>query len=257
MVKKKRLKKYLDKRWKDLKDDLKTLRKTPDDEALHELRLSAKKIKAMVSLLKATAKNGHKFSTRQVKPLFQQTGAIRTARLNLKTLRDHQINNRTLQMLLNDVINYEYNDLCSKYKNYKKTINKLQDKFTSALSGIKDKDVKNYYKKNISRLSISFLWPVDIGALHENRKVIKNLLYINKALPPSLQRSIMLDVKYLDKLQEKIGQWHDFDMARDLLNQHGLIHIAGYASVFCQQMKLMECIKNDVDFFGDKVALDK
>lgn len=257
MVKKKRLKKYFDKRWKGLKGELKTLKKSPDDEALHELRLSAKKIKAMVALLKETSKKGHKFSTKSIKPLFQQTGAIRTARLNLKTIRDHQVNNRTLQLFLNDIVNYEYNDLCSKYKCYKKTINKLQDKFSSALTSIKDKQVKNYYRKNISRLSISFLWPVDMSSLHENRKIIKNLLYVNKALPTSLQRSILLDVKYLDKLQEKIGLWHDFDMARDLLNKHGLVHIAGYASIFCQQMKLLECIKMDVDFFADKVALDK
>jgi CHAD domain-containing protein len=256
MLQKKRLRKYLNKRWKGLKNELKTLKKCPDNDALHELRLSAKKIKAIVSLLKSTGKK-YKLSTKQIKPLFQQAGAIRSAKLNLKTIRDNHINNRTLQLFLTDIVNYEYQDLSSKYKCYVKTIKSLRKKFDDAVGSVTDKDVKKYYKKNISRLSISFLWPIDIQTLHDNRKIIKNLLYINKVLPPSIRKSIRLDVKYLDQLQEKIGLWHDFDITRDLLNKHGLVHIAGYASLFCQQMSILECVKKDVDFFGNKVALKK
>ncbi|HEU0065036.1 MAG TPA: CHAD domain-containing protein [Flavisolibacter sp.] len=239
-----------------MKTELKTLKKCPDDDALHELRLNAKKIKAIVSLFKSTGSK-HKLSTKSIKALFQQAGDIRTAKLNLKKIRDNHINNRPLQLFLTDIINYEYKDLCSKYKCYIKTINSLRKKFDDAVASVTDRDVKKYYKKNISQLSISFLWPIDIQSLHDNRKIIKNLLYINKVLPAATRKSIRLDVKYLDQLQEKIGLWHDFDLTRDLLNKHGLVHIAGYASLFCQQMSVLECVKKDVDFFGNKVALKK
>src|SRR5436305_6629741 len=141
MLQKKRLRKYLNKRWEGLKNELKTLKKCPDDDALHELRLNAKKIKAIVSLFKSTSRK-HKLSTKSIKPLFQQAGAIRTAKLNLKTVRDNHINNRTLQLFLTDIINYEYQDLCSKYKCYIKTLNSLRKKFDDAVTSVRDRDIK-------------------------------------------------------------------------------------------------------------------
>ena len=47
MIHKTRLKKYLAKRWKGMLDNLSVLSSSPDPEAVHALRLHAKKVRAI------------------------------------------------------------------------------------------------------------------------------------------------------------------------------------------------------------------
>jgi CHAD domain-containing protein len=49
--------------------------------------------------------------------------------------------------------------------------------------------------------------------LHQARKKIKTMLYVQKILPPEITERVRLNTDYLDQLQEAIGQWHDVVVA--------------------------------------------
>src|SRR2546423_1104940 len=108
MVKEKRLKDYFNKRWQAILKNLDTLCTVSDSEALHDLRLNAKKVKGLTDLLKSSSKHPKNFSTKLIRPLFQQTGAIRIADLNLKTLKEYQFQNKNLELEQNSIIDRGY-----------------------------------------------------------------------------------------------------------------------------------------------------
>src|SRR2546423_393256 len=167
-VKKKKIKKYLDKRWKGMLHNLDILAEILDDEAIHDLRLHSKKVKAISAILKSGSKNKN-FSTKAVKPLFQQTGAIRTANLNLQIIKKYQINHKGIVNEQRKIINEAYSILHGNKSPYKKTIKKIKKKYSKELYPLKDDKALAYYKDNINYLSINFLWPIDVQQLHDNR----------------------------------------------------------------------------------------
>jgi CHAD domain-containing protein len=52
-----------------------------------------------------------------------------------------------------------------------------------------------------------------VEELHDCRRTIKNLVYQYGALPPRIQGKILLNVRYLQAVEEAIGQWHDAALA--------------------------------------------
>src|SRR5688572_29448515 len=96
MIHKTRLKKYLAKRWKGMLESLSVLSTLPDPEAIHALRLHAKKVKA-IELLSDIQRQHH---SAPLKPIIQQAGTIRTAELNLQTLKGHTYSNPALEQEL-------------------------------------------------------------------------------------------------------------------------------------------------------------
>jgi CHAD domain-containing protein len=67
------------------------------------------------------------------------------------------------------------------------------------------------YLKNI------FKTPLDPGMLHEGRKQIKHILYIQELISPPLKKKIRVHFKNLDELQSLIGKWHDSMVYHDSL----------------------------------------
>ena len=70
------------------------------------------------------------------------------------------------------------------------------------------KTVKNYFKKRIKKAKQD-IGREDRSKAHKFRKRLKNILYLYKALPKKVRKSIQLDADYLDTLQDRAGDWHD------------------------------------------------
>jgi CHAD domain-containing protein len=253
MVKRKRLDKYLNKRWDTILDHLKTLKRNHDQDAVHDLRLNAKKIKALFNLLKKASHNRKAFSSKKIKPLFKHAGNIRTADIHIKTLQENRLDYSCLIKEQRCIMEHEYEKLADNYKPYKKNITKLRKKYSKNLTSLKDKDVKSWYASNGNWLTLHFLWPVDGSSLHECRKRIKNLIYTIKVLPNSLRSELGLNIKYLDKLQEIIGLWHDIEISLNLIKEKDLTHLAGYKGLRCKQDKMLQCILKEIEFFNGKM----
>lgn len=209
MAKPKKIRKFLNSQWAEMKNNIDALCINWDGDKLHDLRLNAKKARAVVSMLKKCSDHKKKFSIKKLKELFDHAGKIRTAELNVEALHENNIQNKDFEKEQNTIIERESGELCKRSKTYVRDINKLKKRIGTQLSAIKNKTISSYYHKNLQDLKSNFLQPLHEEHLHDNRKIIKKLLLALKALPHSLQNEINIDKKYLDDLQDKIGKWHD------------------------------------------------
>ena len=251
MVKKKRISRYLHKNWESIVDNLKVLHKENNGDALHDLRVSTKKIKAIVHLLQYILQNNKAFSVKKLKPLFRQAGVIRTAELNMKMLNEYKIDIPCLEKKeLNDP-DKDYEALRNEKKTYQKNIKKLKRKFDKALGPLKNNKVKTYYFNQLNQLSMYFTYP-DKEQLHDNRKIIKNIMYSIEVMPKSLQKEINLNKEYLDTLQDDIGKWHDFIIVKEWLADFDLQNDQGFATLNLKENQLLKNIQNEVEDFENK-----
>jgi CHAD domain-containing protein len=67
--------------------------------------------------------------------------------------------------------------------------------------------IRDWYAARLIKISVLLTASGDL--LHEARKKIKELLYVQGLLPKELVEEIGLDRGYLDELQGALGQWHD------------------------------------------------
>ena len=122
----------------------------------------------------------------------------------------------------------------------------------SSLSAkIKTNQVKLYYYKNVEKLRFDFSTPIKEDALHESRKIIKNLLLALKALPKSLQAQLTINKKYLDDLQDKIGKWHDMIVTLEMLPAND----GNHQSLVDKKQEQFLAIKSMADVFNEKVIV--
>lgn len=251
MAKTKKIQKFLDEQWYEMSNNLDALCITWDKEKLHDLRLNAKKTRALVSLLKNCLHNKKKFSIKKLKKLFDHAGEIRTAQLNAEALHENHIQNEMLEKEQNAIIERESVELCKRKKTYSSNIKKLKKSTVLHSSRIKNKRIRLYYHKSIEELGSNFLPPVKEELLHDSRKIIKRLLLALKALPKSLQNKINIDKKYLDDLQDKIGKWHDTLIVLDMLPKDD----SGYQSLNIKKQAQLEEIENLTHCFNENALI--
>ena len=252
MIAKQRIKKYLDKRWKGMIESLTVLSTSADREAIHDLRLHAKKIRTIECL--ADVRKQH--LTAPLKPLIQQSGEIRAAELNLKTFKDFSYNNPKLEMDLLSIIASGYAYISKNNEQYKAGIVSVSRKWEAQLGDVPERKIVAFFAMIIAELSAAFLWVIHERDLHESRKSIKHLLYAHRFLPKSMREKFDLDEEYLDGLQEQIGSWHDLEAAMLLLEQKGLKHEAVYTKIKKAKETLYEQIRRSAKSFRKKVRME-
>ncbi len=254
MVKKKQLNKFLHKRWNAIACSMNNICVETDKETLRQIRVNAKKIKALAQLLKACSKHNHSFSVKPLKDLFHHIGEIRTAQLNAAMVKEYELQSNGFEKEQDAIIQKESKVLCEKQKSYKQNIKKLERRFERKLSKIKDNDIIDYYSNNLQTLSFNFIPPIDPDILHDSRKVIKNLLFPLKVLPTPLVKKLNLNETYLDNLQDLIGQWHDAEVMLQLLSNKNSRNIdAEHNALEIRKNKLFDAIQHLTHSFGKKV----
>jgi CHAD domain-containing protein len=255
MVSKKRIRTYYAKRWKKLSKNFRAVQQSPDSDSVHDLRVETKKLRAVAALLNQTNGRAGNLSIKQMKPLIRQTGAIREAELHLKTLYECEFGMNGLEKEQKDCIKNGYAIIHSKGNNFKAGIKAVKKKFTKPVHALKNKEVRNYVDSLVDQLIFHFLWPIDTEQLHESRTKIKNLIYIVDLLPKKLQKKININIKYLDQLQELIGQWHDLNLTLHLLLSKKLDKGPVYTMMKANETALLEQVKKEAEYFASKVIV--
>jgi CHAD domain-containing protein len=249
MIRKKRLKKYLNNKWSGMIKNLSTLSISNDREAIHELRLDGKKIMTIAVLL-----NIHKSNLfKSLKMIMKHAGNIRMAELNLQTLKDNDYHAPGLTKELEAIIEKGYILICIKNENYKTDIRLLKRRYENSLIDVKDQMAIGFFTTSMDELGSAFLLQKEPEELHENRKKMKHLLYAYRLLPGKLKREINLDKKYLDQLQEEIGLWHDLELALTLLDNKGLNNEGIYCKIKQKQKEVLKKIRNETKIFKERV----
>lgn len=203
MLSRKRQKKYLLKKEQDWLVQLESFSQSEDPEAIHQLRLGIKKVRAFVELMKECSARKAPKDFALLKKMFRQAGKIRDAGNNIKLLEHFH--------LATDELERERVSAVAEFKRhmpeYRKKGKKAGRHLQADVISIKPSCVKDWYAARLIKISVLLTASGDL--LHEARKRIKELLYVSRMLPEELVGEIGLDRGYLDQLQEAIGQWHD------------------------------------------------
>jgi CHAD domain-containing protein len=207
MLSKKRQKKYLSKKEKKWLLQLHVFSESGDPEAIHQLRLNVKKVKAFVQMMKACSDKRIVKDFGPLKKMFRQAGKIRDAGNSIKLLNEFQgvpAEYRERQERLGKEAAILFVERTEGYrKKGKKAVRRLQ----ADLHAVRSQCIKDWYASRLIKIGVLLTASGDL--LHEARKRIKELLYLQGLLPKALVAEIGLDKDYLDKLQDAIGNWHD------------------------------------------------
>ncbi len=213
MLSRKKQKKYLTKKERDLLVQLRAYGESGDADALHRLRLDVKKVKAFVQMVKACSdkkisrdrKVSKDFSL--LKKMFRQAGKVRDAGNTIKLLEQLHSVPAAFAAEQDQLRVSAADEFRQQVGKYRKSGKKAGRRLLEDVNAIRTRCVRDWYGGQLIRIGV--LLTASDDELHEARKKIKELLYVEKLLPSGLVEELRLDDDYLDKLQEVIGQWHD------------------------------------------------
>jgi len=256
MIKRKRIQKYLHKQFQGIKNNLFEIGDNIDKDKLHELRLHSKKAKAITSFLQESLGKKNEYSIKELKELFHCAGNIRTAQLNLETIKHVGINNYAFEKSQQFIIDNEAKKLTARTIEYQEQINTLEKRLYSNLHDVSNKGAIAFYHKNLRSLRDN-LQITDENKMHDNRKIIKKLLYTLKLLPSLVVKKINVNKEYLDNLQDLIGKWHDTVITLEQLYEAGVTNENELAQLRRNQRDLFVASIREIANFDSSVLLVK
>ena len=222
-MKKKAELKYLDKEWTDMKKHLKAFLETGDQEHIHKFRVQVKKLRALLILMSHTSKQPELLENfKPVRKIFKKAGIIREAFINLQVVKKYNMDDEAFIKEEQEKIENGTTDFKTKGKLYLKKIKKSYKEIQQQLMPVHDKDIEAYYNKQLHEIAVNMIVSGFSQDMHNNRKLIKILVYNYKLTCSSLNDSLPININYMDKLQEAIGNWHDNLVTAELLASHDL-----------------------------------
>jgi CHAD domain-containing protein len=213
MLSRKKQKKYLTKKERDLLIQLQVYSDSGDADALHRIRLDVKKVKAFVQMVRACSDkkiSGDKRISKDfglLKKMFRQAGKVRDAGNTIKLLEQLHSVPAAFTVEQDELRVSAADEFQQQVGKYRKKGKKAGRRLLEDLNAIRTGCIRDWYGGQLIRIGV--LLTASGDQLHEARKKIKELLYVEKVLPSGLVEELRLDNDYLDKLQELIGQWHD------------------------------------------------
>jgi len=216
-MKKKEELKYLDKEWKAMKGYLKAFAANGDQEDLHKLRVQVKKIRAILFLFEGTTgKHGLMKNFKPVRKIFKRAGDIRNAHINLQLSEQYHIKNDAFATDQQKIIDEGTSAFKHKSKAFIRDIKYSLKAVKKHMPRVHNRAIKTYYQKQLDQIAAGLAIGSFTEDMHQNRKLIKILMYNYKLADKVLDGELNLNTVYLDKLQDTIGKWHDNVIAAEL-----------------------------------------
>jgi CHAD domain-containing protein len=198
---------------KSIEKHLAAYSKNGKPKHLHLLRLDIKVAKALFSF--AEDLYNEPYSVIELKSVFQKSGEIReiqiissSKHLPKRLIRELEKKEKFLKKQLQRDI-----------PNYIKFIESFRKGITlpSALPGTEI--IKAYFENELTKANQDFQ-NQDREGLHQFRKSLKKLMFLYNALPKKIRKEVHLDEQHINKLQEKVGNWHDTYSSIEFLSYH-------------------------------------
>lgn len=210
MLSKRKQEAYINKRIENIKTQFSHFCTDQDAEAIHQLRVELKKLRAILNLIN---KCHHSKKTIQsfkgLEKLFKEAGEIRRVQIMNSTVERYQISKENTETIASSNTQQLITELIDKQKDYIDKIEQFERKFKHSLTDIQHKKIKSIIKKNIKKLHHTFTKGGSESDLHASRKKIKSLIYIQSVLPKRLVRELNFDLNYLKEIENEIGEWND------------------------------------------------
>jgi CHAD domain-containing protein len=207
MLKKQEQKKYLDKKNKEWQQHLRSFVDSRDPEALHQLRVALKKVKAVARFTKACSGGDPIKDFIGLKKMFKQAGVIRDAGNHLQLLEQFHPAPEEYKQQQQQLQTTETEKFIRKAKKHRREGKRAGRRLIAGIHSIPTACIQDWYA--IQMVATGILLTASGDDLHKARKQIKDMLYVEKLLPEPTREHLRLDRDYLDRLQDAIGQWHD------------------------------------------------
>lgn len=221
MLKKNRQQRYLAKKDKQWRRELKAFGETHDQEAIHRLRVNIKKIKAFARFSRDCSGRDTTKDLNLLNKMYRQAGIYRDAGNNLQFLQHVHPAPEFLKQEQEQLKQRASELLISKSKDYRKRGKKVTRRLLGHIRAIPVDRVKDWYGAELIKIGV--LLNASGDELHQARKAIKSLLYVLDLLPSRIVKDLQLNRDYLDQLQESIGQWHDASIVTAVWNEKELV----------------------------------
>lgn len=193
-----------------------------DKEAIHKMRTSTKRLRALFQLIEALSdkKFKAKKQLKGIRYLFKYTGKIRELQIESGILSEYEINNKlefqTYREYLNRREHLEIARFLKALPPISQRIKILIDaKVLKAIENIKDDVVIEKTEKFISSKSKNIQQinsnKVSNYRVHQNRTIIKQLYYLFDILIIGSNESMVMGmtIERLREIEQMIGDWHD------------------------------------------------
>lgn len=186
-----------------------------DAEVLHQLRVSLKKVKAVLDYLRTLHPKKIKSLRKKLQLVFHAAGSVREAQLRLKWLKGKRFHYLIQYAAFDQKIKEEEELFVTQKKDHLKKLRSICDELAEYLKEV-DADALLQYSAALKEQLEKQLPTVAKNEWHALRKLVKQLLYAHHWFTEKDKLKVLTVAAYqkLDQLQEKIGVWHD---AVDLL----------------------------------------
>lgn len=217
---------------------------TKDPENLHRLRVSIKKIKAILTLAEKAGKI--KYTSAELDLLFKDAGKIREVQINSNLLLNFTDppENLISRLKKKEVM------LVLRFIKHAPIFLERMSKFREQicfLKKIQTKKIRKFFDKSKNKAN-SYIERGNRIDLHRYRKKLKQIMYVYHCLPVHLQQDIKIDKEKTKRLQQKIGEWHDIYTAVNFIS-HAKVpksYIRNIEKLKDKQLKLYEALLNNL-----------
>jgi CHAD domain-containing protein len=255
-MKKKTGKGYFNELWELMVAHLDSFLKSGDQEKLHQFRLQVKKLRALLVLLDAASpKNRLSKDFKPVKSIFKHCGVIREAYINLQLSANYGLKNEEFILEQVNAMERGIKEFGESSKRYFKTIKVVHKKLEESLGTIDDDSINEFYKTQLEQIAQLLGAAQFDDRLHDCRKKVKILLYNRKIAAKALEGALNVDNGYLDKLQGRIGDWHDNTLAMELFSALESIDKAIITRIKKEDTRLKKSINTLAHNFWQKAVL--
>ncbi len=192
-----------------------------DAEIIHQLRVSLKKIKAVLVFLSTLHPEKAKKIRKKVQVVFRAAGSVREAQLQLQWLRKKRYVHLIEAAQLEQKISEDEALLQLHKEHYQDLLASVAEDLRKLVRKVKQERVTDYAEKLKETLQQQLQHAVK-EEWHALRKLIKQMLYAHHWLSEQEKLKIMPVLSYhvFDQLQEQIGAWHDMvDLQQWLTDQ--------------------------------------
>lgn len=190
----------------------------PTKKPIHELRVSMKKIKSLAKLSSFYDPGSNVYTT-ELKSIFKLAGEIRNRRIISDQMSRYKINDKTLRKYQQSAESNAITKFFVKRNHFLMRLDGFAQTIGQELRPIPDNTVLDFYSTQLDQVRRCFAHSPNPGLLHECRKRIKHLIYLQELLSPRLHKRIGLDTNFMDQLQDLIGKWHDQVVLVEVLHE--------------------------------------
>jgi CHAD domain-containing protein len=215
MSTKEAVKQYFEKYLKELRLQLKTAIDTQEENAVHQFRVNTKKLNALIQYLeKKYPEEKYRKDFQPIKKIFKKAGKIREIQLDIQKLNNLSGELKDIKNQLNKAFEFSIEDFLKLEGHWKKDLSFFSNSMKGKLKNITFEELQLYFSNLIKGAHSQLL----NRSYHNARKNIKSILYLRELIPLQQQEDLAIDFVFLEKLQEKIGIWHDLVTSIDLGN---------------------------------------